>query len=206
MRISPQLLLPMRWIFRATMLEIPPDIVARMIAEGGGGRSGGDRTFRSRRQARPDFRGAMPAWPVGASAPAVPSTLARRFDLGVFMQSEPNGVDNDDMMVSLFESGRPLIVVPYIQKDGLKLDHAVLLTAAGRRCASTTGCRYYQGDIIDLLIVLNEKTDTSRTRFTAPKWRSISPATTSRFRSKVPAADIDVTNAILSYVADVSER
>src|SRR6267154_2212745 len=63
---------------------------------------------------------------IGASAPWILATIARRFDLSVFMQSEPDGVDNNDMIETLaFHSGRPLIVVPYIQKDGLKLDRVV---------------------------------------------------------------------------------
>jgi hypothetical protein len=38
---------------------------------------------------------------------------ARRFDLRVVMQSEPDGVNSDDMIeTSLFQSGCPVIVVP----------------------------------------------------------------------------------------------
>jgi nucleotide-binding universal stress UspA family protein len=97
------------------MLEIPPDIVAQMIAESERAALAAIERFEAAAR-----RGLVSAEhrllkPVGASAPAVLSTLARRFDLGVIMQSEPNGVDNDDMIeASLFESGRPLIVVPYI--------------------------------------------------------------------------------------------
>src|SRR6201995_1967104 len=96
--------------------------------------------------------------PVGASAPAVLSTLARRFDLGAFMQSEPNGVDNDDMIeASLFESGRPLIVVPYIQKDGLKLDHVVCCWDGSRgatRAVDDGLPLLVNATTVDLLIVL----------------------------------------------------
>lgn len=55
-------------------------------------------------------------------APAILSRLARRFGLSVLMQSEPGRANNDDM--PLFQSGRPLVVVPYIQKDALKRDFA----------------------------------------------------------------------------------
>ena len=100
---------------------------------------------------------------MGAAAPSIFSTLARRFDLSVFMQSEPNGVDNDDMIqTSLFESGRPLIVVPYIQKDGLKLDHVVCCWDGSRAAARAINDGLpllVKARTVDLLIVLNEKTD-----------------------------------------------
>jgi hypothetical protein len=78
------------------------------------------------------------------------------------MQSEPNGVDIDDMIEALlFESGRPLIVVPYIQKDGLKLDDVVCCWD-GSRAATRAGNDglplLVKATTVDLLIVQNEKT------------------------------------------------
>src|SRR3979490_3620835 len=107
-------------------LEIPPDIVAAMIAESEKAALAAIERFEA--AARRSLVSAEHRLlkTLGASAPLILSTLARRFDLSVFMQSEPDGVDNDDMIeTSLFESGRPLIVVPYIQKEGLNLDHMV---------------------------------------------------------------------------------
>jgi hypothetical protein len=46
------------------------------------------------------------------------SRMARRFDLSVVMQSDRS---NDSTIEALlFESGRPIRVVPYIQSDGWK--------------------------------------------------------------------------------------
>src|ERR1700727_438548 len=107
-------------------LKIPPDIMAQMMA--GSEKAALAAIERFEAAARRSLISAEHRLlkPAGASAPAVLSTLARRFDLGVFMQSEPNGVDNDDMIeASLFEPGRRLTVGPYIQKDGLRLDHVV---------------------------------------------------------------------------------
>src|ERR1700730_12399340 len=70
------------------MLEIPPDIVARMIAESEKAAMAAFERFDAaarRSLISAEHRLLKPA---GASAPAVLSTLARRFDLGVFMQSE----------------------------------------------------------------------------------------------------------------------
>ncbi len=53
--------------------------------------------------------------------------IARRFDLSIVGQAEPDTVTPSDLVIeaALFESGRPVVVVPYIQKEGLKLDHAM---------------------------------------------------------------------------------
>src|SRR3984893_12729372 len=79
-------------------LQIPPDILNQMAAE----------SEEIARAARQRFDAAAKRnrvsaehrllKAVGAAAPAILSTLARRFDLSVFMQSEPNGVNNDDMI------------------------------------------------------------------------------------------------------------
>jgi hypothetical protein len=47
--------------------------------------------------------------------------LARRFDLSVVGQAEPKHGPAQDLVIegALFGSGRPVIVVPYIQKGGL---------------------------------------------------------------------------------------
>ena len=191
------------------MLEIPPDIAAQMIAESEKAALAAIERFEA--AARRSLISAEHRLlkPVGASAPAVLSTLARRFDLGVFMQSEPNGVDNDDMIeASLFESGRPLIVVPYIQKDGLKLDHVVCCwdgSRAATRAINDGLPLLVKATTVDLLIVLNEKTDTSPNEIRGAEMaKHLARHDVKVQIVTVPAADIDVTNAILSYVADVS--
>jgi nucleotide-binding universal stress UspA family protein len=146
---------------------------------------------------------------IGAEAPGVLSMLARRFDLSVFMQSQPDGVDNDEMIeTSLFDSGRPVIVVPYIQKEGLKLDRVVCCWDCSRAAARAINDALpllIKATAVDLLIVLNEKTKNDQNEI-----RGIELAKhLARHDVKVeieatPAADIDVASAILSYVADNS--
>jgi nucleotide-binding universal stress UspA family protein len=54
--------------------------------------------------------------------------IARRFDLAVVGQMEPDRMAPDNLFVesALFESGRPTVVVPYIQKEGLKLGRVLV--------------------------------------------------------------------------------
>jgi nucleotide-binding universal stress UspA family protein len=189
------------------MLEIPSDILAQMIAESEKAALAAIERFEAaaRRSLVSAEHRRIKA--LGAGAPVILSTLARRFDLGVFMQSEPDGVDNDDMIeTSLFESGRPLIVVPYIQKDGLKLDHVVCGWDGSRAAARAINDALpllVKATTVDLLIVLNEKTRNENHDIRGAEMaKHLARHDVKVAIETVPAADIDVTNAILSYVAD----
>ena len=63
--------------------------------------------------------------------------LARTFDLTVVAQTGPDQPSSQDLIIeaALFESGRPIIVVPYIQKDGLKLDRVMVCWDGSRTAA-----------------------------------------------------------------------
>src|ERR1700736_6952852 len=138
------------------MLEIPPDIAAQMIAESEKAALAAIERFEAAARRSMVSAEHRLLKTIGAAAPLT------FVDLSVFMQSEPNGVDNDDMIeTSLFQSGRPLIVVPYIQKDGLKLDHVVCCWDGSRVAARAFNDALpllAKATKVDLLIVLNEKT------------------------------------------------
>jgi hypothetical protein len=61
--------------------------------------------------------------------------IARRFDLSVIAQAEPKKVQPEELIVegALFGSGRPVVVVPYIQKTPLKLDRVMVCWDGGRQ-------------------------------------------------------------------------
>ena len=191
------------------MLEIPSDIVAQMIAASEKAALAAIERFEA--DARRSLISAEHRLikTAAATAPVLLSVLARRFDLSVLMQSEPNRVDNDHMIeTTLFESGRPLIVVPYIQQDGLKLDHVVCCWDGSRAAARAINDGLpllTKAMTVDLLIVLNEKTNTSPNEIRGAEMaKHLARHDVKVQIVTVPAADIDVTNAILSYVADVS--
>jgi nucleotide-binding universal stress UspA family protein len=118
-------------------------------------------------------------------------------------------VDNDAMIeTSLFQSGRPLIMVPYIQKDGLKLDRVVCCWDGSRAAARAVNDALpllAKAKKVTLLIVLNEKTKGNNREI-----RGVDIATHLARHDvnveieTIPAPDIDVASAILSYVADCS--
>jgi nucleotide-binding universal stress UspA family protein len=191
------------------MLETPPDILAQMMAESEKAALAAIERFdaAARRSLISAEHRLLKA--IGASAPVVLSRLARRYDLSVFMQSEPNGVDNDDMIeASLFDSGRPLIVVPYIQKEGLKLDHVVCCWDGSRAAARAINDGLpllAKATTVDLLIVVNEKTNSAQNEIRGAEMaKHLARHDVKVQIVTIPAADIDVANAILSYVADIS--
>jgi nucleotide-binding universal stress UspA family protein len=63
--------------------------------------------------------------------------IARRFDLAVIGQAQREHGASEELMIegTLFESGRPVIVVPYIQKRGVTLER-VLACWDGSRTAA----------------------------------------------------------------------
>ena len=123
------------------------------------------------------------------------------------LQSEPDGVNNDDMIeAALFDSGRPVCIVPYIERNGMKLDRVVCCWDGSRTAArafNDTVPFLMKARAVDLLIVLNEKTKNDDREI-----RGVEMAKhLARHEIKVDiettiAADIDVADAILAYVAD----
>jgi nucleotide-binding universal stress UspA family protein len=63
--------------------------------------------------------------------------IARRFDLSIINQAEPHKAAPEEMIIenALFESGRPVLVVPYIQKSGLTLDRVMVCWDGSRNAA-----------------------------------------------------------------------
>ena len=142
-------------------------------------------------------------------APAVFSTVARRFDLCVIMQSDPDRVDNDSIIAaSLFDSGRPINIVPYIQRDGMRLDCVVCCWDGSRPAARAFNDALpflTKAAAVKLLIVLNEKTsgDGREIRGVEMAKHLARHGVKAEIKTTV-ASDISVTDAILSYAADSS--
>ena len=88
--------------------------------------------------------------------------IARRFDLAVVGQAQREGGASDELMVegALFESGRPLVVVPYIQKRGLTLERVLACWDGGRTAARAIGDAMpflERAKAVDIVIVAEER-------------------------------------------------
>jgi nucleotide-binding universal stress UspA family protein len=70
-------------------------------------------------------------------APRMFGRIVRAFDLSIVSQTQPGKSGPDELIAeaALFESGRPVIIVPYIQKNGLRLDRVMLCWDGSRTAA-----------------------------------------------------------------------
>ena len=67
--------------------------------------------------------------------------MARRFDLAIVGQAQPETSTLEEIIgeTTLFESGRPVILVPYIQKGAFKLDNVMVCWDGSRPAARAIG-------------------------------------------------------------------
>jgi nucleotide-binding universal stress UspA family protein len=143
-----------------------------------------------------------------ASAHDVFAKVARRFDLAIMGQAEPDTPALERLLVeaALFDSGRPVLIVPYIQRKGLTLDRVLVAWDGSRSAARAVA------DAMPLLV---------RAKATEVLTVASEPAKS----DEMPGADIahhlarhgvevevdsivtvetDVASTILSHAADIS--
>lgn len=132
--------------------------------------------------------------------------LARRFDLVVTAQPKPSRIGGADLIAAeslLFESGRPMIMVPYIQKAGLELDHVMVCWDGSRAAARAVA------DAIPFLLKAKEAEIVMMQ--SAPKTNMIPGADLAAHLARhkidvkltsLPGGDIDAANALMSYASD----
>ena len=105
--------------------------------------------------------------------------IARYFDLSVVGQAEPgtSGVEEQITEAALFDSGRPVIVVPYVQKAPLKLD-SVMVCWDGSRVAARAIADAMpfleRAGRVEVVIVADERG--KQDEIEAPIWASTLPA------------------------------
>jgi nucleotide-binding universal stress UspA family protein len=143
-----------------------------------------------------------------SGAPERLGRLARRFDLAIVGQPEREKSAPDEVVDEgvLFESGRPVIFVPYIQKAVLKLDR-VMVCWDGSRAATRA--------IADSLPFLRKakKVEIVMVAGKAGKEDEIPGVDLGQHLARhglevdvkrITAPDIDVSSTILSYAADTN--
>jgi hypothetical protein len=96
-----------------------------------------------------------------ASAPGLFAGIARRFDLSVIAQPHPEKPALDRLIVeaALFDSGRPVFIVPYIQRAGLKFDRLLVGWDGSRSAARATADampNLTRATVIEMVIVASE--------------------------------------------------
>jgi nucleotide-binding universal stress UspA family protein len=87
--------------------------------------------------------------------------MARCFDLAVLGQQRPNELtgENEIIQAALFDSGRPVLVVPYIQSQGLRLNRAMVCWDGSRAAARAVADAMpflTRVDAVDVVMVVGE--------------------------------------------------
>lgn len=134
------------------------------------------------------------------------AALARTFDLVVLKQPQPEDdiASREIIEAALFNSGRPVLIVPYIQKAGFSVNR-VLVCWDGSRAAARA--------VADSLRLIGKANNVQVLTVSTGKFdeKDVSGADIAEHLARhklrtdlarIPAADIDVASAILSHAAD----
>ncbi len=132
--------------------------------------------------------------------------IARRFDLTVVGQTDPERPLPNDLLIeaALFESGHPLVVVPYIQRESLKLDHVLVCWDGSRYAARAIADSLpflTRGKKIEIVTVASGSGQADELPG-ADLGEHLARHNLDVEVKRLVAANVDVSNAILSYAAD----
>jgi nucleotide-binding universal stress UspA family protein len=131
--------------------------------------------------------------------------IARRFDIAAVGQSQREYGAAEGLMIegALFESGRPIIVVPYIQKQGLTLERVMLCWDGSRNAARAIADAMpflTRAKAVELVIV-TEPRKSGETTGTHMAEHLVRHGVAVNVKS-ISRGDIDVQSTILSHAAD----
>jgi nucleotide-binding universal stress UspA family protein len=140
------------------------------------------------------------------AAPNRFARIARHFDLSVVNQTAPDLAVPDDLLIeaALFESGRPTVVVPYIQRDALKLNHVLVCWDHSRNAARAAADALpflARSNKVEIVIVTHHDANYDDLPG-AGIAEHLARHDLNVELKRLAAADMDVRNAILSYAAD----
>ena len=140
-----------------------------------------------------------------SGATNVLGSIARSFDLSIVGQAEPNSIRANLMVEgALFDSGRPVLVVPYIQRAGLKLDRVMACWDGSRTAARAINDAMpflTRAKAVDVVTVSGKKGNTGEIQGADIAQHLARHGLNVELR-RVVAGDVDVANAILSDAAD----
>jgi len=131
--------------------------------------------------------------------------VARRFDISVVAQAQREQGATDELIIegALFESGRPVIVVSYIQKSGLTLERVLACWDGGRTAARAIADAMpflERAKAVDLVIVAEERKNDEITGVRMSEHLTRHGVAVSVKR--IAKGDLAVQDVILSYAAD----
>ena len=134
--------------------------------------------------------------------------IARRFDLAIVGQAEPEASSVDEIVAetTLFESGRPVILVPYIQKAPLKLDNVMVCWDGSRpstRAIADAMPFLTKAGGVEIVIITNERGKQAEIEG-ADMGQHLARHGLKVDVHRITGGNIDVADALLSHAADLS--
>ncbi|MCC6779067.1 MAG: universal stress protein [Hyphomicrobiales bacterium] len=141
-----------------------------------------------------------------ANAPTMFGSIARRVDMSVLGQPEPDKPGPENLIIesALFESGRPVLVVPYIQKAGLSLDRVIVGWDGSRSAARAVADAMpllARAKAVEVVIVSGEPTKSDEIPGADIAHHLARHGARVELK-QIVATDTDVANTILSHAAD----
>jgi nucleotide-binding universal stress UspA family protein len=135
------------------------------------------------------------------------SRLARYFDLAIIGQPKPEASQVESLIAesTLFEAGRPVIMVPYVQKTPVKLDQVMVCWDGGASAARAVGDAMpllKRARNIEIVIVASDRGKPTEIEGT-DVGRHLARHGLKVAVERIPGGDIDVGEALLSRAADL---
>ena len=132
--------------------------------------------------------------------------IARRFDLAVVGQAEPETkmVEENIIEAALFDSGGPVIIVPYIQQAPLKLNHIMVCWDGSRAAARAIRDAIpflHRAGRIEVVIATNERSKQDQIE-RADLGAHLAHHGLNAVIKRMPLGDVDVAAVLLSHAAD----
>jgi nucleotide-binding universal stress UspA family protein len=142
------------------------------------------------------------------SAPRVFANISRPFDLAIMGQPEPDEPALERLIIeaALFDSGRPVLIVPYIQRASVRLDRVMVgwdgSRSAARAVADATPL-LARANVTEVVIVASEPIKSDEIPG-ADIARHLARHGAKVDVKSIVTAETDVANTILSHAADTS--
>jgi nucleotide-binding universal stress UspA family protein len=132
--------------------------------------------------------------------------MARRFDLAIVGQAEPEISSMEQIIgeTTLFESGRPMIMVPYIQKAPFKTDNVMICWDGSRtatRAVADAIPIIRKSGRVEIVIVTNERGKEDEIEG-ADIGQHLARHGLKVDVHRISGGNIDVADALLSHAAD----
>lgn len=140
-----------------------------------------------------------------SGASQVFGSIARSFDLSIIGQADPQSI-RDDFMIegALFDSGRPTLIVPYIQRTALKLDRVMVCWDGSRNAARAINDAMpflTRAKTVDVVTIDTKEVKTGEIKGVDIAQHLARHGLKVDLR-RINSADVDVASVILSDAAD----